>query len=57
MTPILTRRAIRETPRFGFGTRNSTPKSLVAALERFNITAVNVPEITDPPLPDFEDLL
>ena len=57
MSPLLTTRAIRETPKFGFLSKKATPKSLKGVIETFCFGPISVADIPDPPIPSLEDAL
>ena len=54
MSPILSSRALRQTPKFG---ESRVATSLRVTLDAYSLVLVNVPDIPTPPLPTLEDIL
>lgn len=57
MSPILSSRALRETPRFGHSEVAVSPHSLRSTLGAYTLVPVKVPDVPTPPLPTLEELL
>lgn len=57
MSPILSRQALKQTPKFReFGTA-IPPSPLRSALDAYILVPVKVPDIPTPPLPTLEEIL
>ena len=57
MSPILSSRAMRQTPKFGGAVAAPSPDSLRSALDAYTLVPVKVPDMPTPPLPTLEEIL
>ena len=57
VSPILTSKALRQTPKFGESRTAISPGSLRSALGAYNLVPVKVPDVPTPPLPSLEEIL
>jgi hypothetical protein len=57
MSPILSRRALRQTPKFGGSGAVASPDSLRSTLGAYKVVPAKVPDTPTPPLPDLEEIL
>ena len=57
MSPILSSRALRQTPKFGESAAATSPDSLRSALDAYTLVPVKVPDMPTPPLPILEEIL
>lgn len=58
MSPILSRQALRQTPKLGESTIATTSRgSLRSTLDAYTVVPAKVPEMPTPPLPGLEEIL
>ena len=57
MSPILSRQALRQTPKLGDSGTATSPDSLRSVLGAYTLVLVKVPEIPTPALPTLEEIL
>jgi hypothetical protein len=56
MSPILSRQALKQTPKFG-SSGAATSDSLRSTLGAYTLVPVKIPDIPTPPLPTLEEIL
>ena len=57
MSPILSSRALRQTPKFGEPKTATPSDSLQSTLDAYMLVPVDVPDVPTPPLPTLEEIL
>lgn len=57
MSPVLSNRALRQTPKFGESGVATSPGSLRSTLSAYTLVPTKVPDIPTPPLPTLEEIL
>lgn len=57
MSPILSRQAIKHTPKFGDSKAAASPDSLRSTISAYTLVPVTIPDIPTPPLPTLEEIL
>ena len=57
MSPILSRQALRQTPKFGESRATTSPDSLLSTLGAYTLGPAEVPDMPTPPLPTLEEIL
>ena len=58
MSFVLSRQALRQTPKFGESwTAAASPDSVRSALDAYTLVPIKVPDIPTPPLPTLEEIL
>lgn len=56
-SPILSRRALKQTPKFGESRATTLPDSLRSTHDAYTLLPVKVPDIPTPPFPTLEEML
>jgi len=57
VSPILSRRALKQTPKFGESLAAISPGSLRSVLGAYTLVPVKVPDVPTPSLPTLEEIL
>ena len=57
VSPILSSRALRQTPKFGVSRTATSPSSLQSAVGAYTLVPAKVPDLPTPPLPTLEEIL
>jgi hypothetical protein len=56
-SPILSRRGLRQTPKFGGSGAAASSDSLRSTLDAYTMVLAKVPDMPTPPLPSLEEIL